>query len=63
MHFPRDCRRGLLAPTVGSSVLVRQPGRFLMYCPYTPALRAVLSRLEAPTLGALTIKLLFLVTP
>jgi hypothetical protein len=27
MHFFRDCGRGLVAPTVGSSVLVRQTGR------------------------------------
>jgi hypothetical protein len=27
MHFSRDCRRRLRAPTFGSSVLVRQPGR------------------------------------
>ena len=27
MHFFRDCHRGLVVPTVGSSVLVRQPGR------------------------------------
>jgi hypothetical protein len=31
MHFFRDCGRGLVAPTFGSSVLVRQPGRILMY--------------------------------
>jgi hypothetical protein len=31
-----------VAPTVGSSVLVRQPGRILMYLKYTPALHSVL---------------------
>ena len=31
MRFPRDFCRGFVVPTVGSSLLVRQQGRFPMY--------------------------------
>lgn len=55
--------KGISTNALFPRLLRRLRARILMYTLYTAVLRAVPSRLEAPTVGALTKKILFLEVP